>query len=317
MTERITLAHLSDVHLGPIRGFTPRYWNAKRLTGFVNWMRHRRHGHSRDVADRLVADALTHAPDHIAVTGDLANIGLPQEHVDALAWLSTVGEPHAVTVIPGNHDIYSRIGRDIGTARWSGYMTASAPTGAVPLAGGPAQLFPFVRRIGRLAIIGVNSAVPTPPFAAWGRVGEPQRRDLATQLDALGNEELIRVVLIHHPPLVGQAGRMRGLSDAGEVERILIDHGAELVLHGHNHRNMLAMRSTKAGGRMAVIGVPSASLRHDHGNEPAARYNLLRIAVGRGRQRAQVELIGRGLAGPDGPVVEIERRELTVGMAAA
>jgi hypothetical protein len=128
---------------------------------------------------------------------------------------------------------------------------------------------------------------------------------------------VIRVVLIHHPPLVGQAGRMRGLSDAGEVERILIDQGAELVLHGHNHRNMLAVRTTRQGGRMAVIGVPSASLRHEHGKEQAARYNLLRIAADPGRQHALIELIGRGLAEPDGPVVEIERRELAVGATGA
>lgn len=316
MTDRIKLAHLSDVHLGPIRGFTPRYWNAKRLTGFVNWVRKRRHGHSRDVADKLVADALRHTPDHIAVTGDLANIGLPQEHIDALAWLSSVGAPHAVTVIPGNHDIYSRIGRDIGTARWSGYMTSSVPTGVLQ-AGGPGEPFPFVRRLGRLAIIGINSAVPTPPFAAWGRVGEPQCRALAKALHDLGREGLVRVVLIHHPPLVGQAGIMRGLRDADEVERVLVAEGAELVLHGHNHRNVLAIRATSAGGRMAVIGVPSASLRHQHGVEPAARYNLLNIAVGRARHGAEIEMIGRGLAEPDGPVVEIERRKLAVGMAGA
>lgn len=320
MTDRLLLAHLSDVHLGPIRGFTPRYWNAKRLTGFVNWMRHRRHSHSRDLADRLVADALGQAPDHIAVTGDLANIGLPQEHADALAWLSTVGSPEQVTVVPGNHDIYARIGRDAGTGRWSEYMAPFAVIGATnPREAGT---FPFIRRFGRFAVIGVNSAVRTPPLAAWGRVGEPQRRALASDLDRLGREGLIRVVLIHHPPLVGQAGPMRGLQDAAEVERVLTNHGAELVLHGHNHRNMLEMRTTREGGKLAVIGVPSASLRHAHGEEPAARYNLLRIessgAIDAGQRGpvARVHLIGRGLTEPDGPIVEIERRAFEIGAIA-
>ena len=35
MTASFTLAHLSDVHLAPVTGFSPRYWNAKRALGFV------------------------------------------------------------------------------------------------------------------------------------------------------------------------------------------------------------------------------------------------------------------------------------------
>jgi len=33
MTMPITIAHLTDVHLGPIAGFEPRYWNLKRAAG--------------------------------------------------------------------------------------------------------------------------------------------------------------------------------------------------------------------------------------------------------------------------------------------
>jgi hypothetical protein len=29
----LTIAHLTDVHLGPVEGFTPRYWNLKRGLG--------------------------------------------------------------------------------------------------------------------------------------------------------------------------------------------------------------------------------------------------------------------------------------------
>jgi 3',5'-cyclic AMP phosphodiesterase CpdA len=320
MHDEITLAHLSDVHLGPIRGFAPRYWNLKRLTGYLNWMRHRRHDHSRDVADRLVADALAHHPDHIAITGDLANIGLPQEHADALVWLSAVGAADDVTVVPGNHDIYARIGSDIGTARWSDYMMETRGGSTKASRDALAVPFPFVRRLGWLAIVGVNSAVTTPPLAAWGRVGESQRLALARILDALGSNGLVRVVLIHHPPLMGQADRLRHLQDAKDFEHVLIRHGAEIVLHGHNHRNMLEMRTTAAGGNMAVVGVPSASLRRSHKNEPAARYNLLRLSreppgarSATGPPAVRVELVGRGLAEPDGPLVELERRTLGVG----
>ena len=56
-------------------------------------------------------------------------------------------------------------------------------------------------------------------------------------------------VLIHHPPLPGQAKRFRGLEDAAGLEAVLSRHGAELVMHGHNHRNMLAWGATGARRR--------------------------------------------------------------------
>jgi hypothetical protein len=66
-----------------------------------------------------------------------------------------------------------------------------------------------------------------------------------------------------------------------------------------------------------VVGAPSASLARAHGREALARYNLYRIE--RGQKPAagawSVELVGRGLAEPGGPVVELERRELTLGPA--
>ena len=84
----------------------PRYWNAKRVAGYVNWHRNRRELLLREVLDRLVADMRHQAPDHVAVTGDLVNVGLPAEHMHALTWLQHLGAADAVSVIPGNHDIY-------------------------------------------------------------------------------------------------------------------------------------------------------------------------------------------------------------------
>ena len=54
MRTRITIAHLTDVHLGPIAGFSPRHWNAKRLLGYLNWLRSRRTAYRRDVLSRTL-----------------------------------------------------------------------------------------------------------------------------------------------------------------------------------------------------------------------------------------------------------------------
>jgi 3',5'-cyclic AMP phosphodiesterase CpdA len=303
MTKPITIAHLTDVHLGPIAGFTPRYWNLKRALGYANWLRNRRSAYQRAVLDRILADLAIQAPDHIAVTGDLTNIGLPQEHINALAWLESVGAPERVSVIPGNHDIYSWLGADPGSARWTAYMTSDAQGAAHADHG---EMFPFVRMLGPVALVGINSAVQTPPLVASGRLGAEQMERLAEVLERLAGAGLFRLVLIHHPPLPGQAKRYRDLEDAAALEAVLARHGAEFVIHGHNHHNMLAWCATSAGGRVPVVGAPSASLGRHHKGEPLARYNLYRIAG----PPWSIEMIGRGIERPGGPIVELERRKL-------
>lgn len=306
MTESITLAHISDVHLGPLGGFHPRYWNLKRGLGFLNWQTKRRRVHSAEVAGLIAADALAMKPDHIAVTGDLANLGLPAEYDAALAWLGALGPPDRVSVVPGNHDIYT--GRLHGAScleTWRRHMTSDA-FGA-NLVKMRSDGFPFVRRVGPVALVGLNSAIPTPPFVAAGRLGEVQLKALGAVLDILSAAHLVRVVLIHHPPLPGQAPPRRALEDAAMLERVLMEHGADLVLHGHNHKDMLAWRQWSRG-RIPVIGVASGSASRPHKLEPPARYNLFRIE----RQGGEIEIDWRvrGLSEDRRSIVELGRQKL-------
>lgn len=290
MTETITLAHLSDVHLSPVRGPALRHLNVKRSLGYLNWQRSRRRVHQRAFLDLIVTDLKEHRPDHIAVTGDLINLGLPSEYEAALNWLKNLGDPDGVTVIPGNHDIYTNLRGDPGVARWADYMRPDA-WGAqlVPKA---APAFPFVRRVGPLALICLNSAVETPPFVAAGELGEPQLTMLADLLEQTDCEGLVRVVLIHHPPLPGLAPPRRALRDASELARVLAEKGAELILHGHNHRDH-HLDFAWARGRTPVIGVASGSSGKVHNEEPLGRYNLLRIT--RTLDGVQIECTTRGL----------------------
>lgn len=307
----LTLAHLSDVHLPLEARLTPRHWRVKRMLGAVNWQRNRRAVHRADVIEMLLADMAAQCPDHIAVTGDLVNIGLPDEHATALAWLQRLGPPELVSVVPGNHDIYVRSRRDPGVARWADYMASDAWGRELTRAW---TGWPYVRRLGPAALIGLNSAVPTAPFIAAGRLGPEQLARLPGLLDRIRADGLVRLVLVHHPPLPGQAARLRGLEDAVKLKRVLATHGAELLLHGHNHRNM--QRSvTWHGGTALAVGVPSFSAGVSSGAEPLARYNLIRLHPGKGTTR--IELFGRGLAAPGGPVVEIERRWLDFALPAA
>ncbi len=302
MTTAVTIAHLTDVHLAPLEGFGPRHWNVKRALGYANWMRKRRYAHLSGTLAALVADMLAQTPDHIAVGGDLCNVGLPQEHIAGLEWLGNLGSPSRVSVVPGNHDIYCSVGRDPGVQRWAAHMASDAQ--GAQLAGG--SNFPFVRVVGSVAVIGINSAVPTPPAMAWGHVGDEQLARLGNALRRVRDTGLFRMVMIHHPPLPGQTSPARGLKDAQALKDVLAEDGAELVVHGHNHKNMLAWLQGPSGP-IPVVGAPSASLGRRYKEEPLARYNLFRIE---GTGPWTIELAGRGLAEPGGQVVEIERRLL-------
>lgn len=310
MTRKTVIAHISDVHLAPLTGFSPRHWNVKRALGFANWHRRRKRDHLRPALDRLVADIHAQAPDHIAVTGDLVNIGLPGEYAQAARWLETLGPPDRVSVVPGNHDIYVKLRRDPGIERWRHYMTPDA--WGRTLASSPQSGFPYARRVGDVALVGLNSAVPTMPGFASGRLGSAQLREAEALLRQAREERLFRCILIHHPPLPGQAKPMRGLDNAEAFRKLIESAGAELVLHGHNHRNMLDW-CRHGSGEIPVVGVPSGSIGRAHGQEGLARYNL--VSISRETTGWAVELAGRGLAQPDGPVIELERRGLVSAQA--
>ena len=116
----------------------------------------------------------------------------------------------------------------------------------------PPTAFPFVRRFGDVALVALSSAIPTMPFIAAGRLGSAQRAFLKLALEELSRAGLFRVVLIHHPPLPGQASWRRGLRDAKATIGILKEAGVELVLHGHNHEQTVFEFDTVTGPAVVV-----------------------------------------------------------------
>ena len=260
----LTLAHLSDPHL-PLPPGVPlsRIFN-KRLLSLLSWhvKRHRRH--RRAVLDPLVADLQSHAPDQIAVTGDLTNLGLEAEYRQARDWLAALGAPERVMVIPGNHEALVPGAWEAGAALWQPWWQGDAPG---------AEAFPYLRRRGPLALIGMSSAIASPPGLAVGATGAAQIARLGAMLARTREEGRARVVMIHHPPLEGTVIRRKRLRDGRALCAVLAREGVELVLHGHSHRSHFQQIET-ASGPAPVIGVPSASSMH---HEPAA-YNLCRIA---------------------------------------
>ena len=300
-----TLAHVSDVHLGPLPRPRLGQLMSKRLLGYLNWHRGRKELYRRDTLDALIADMRAQAPDHIAVTGDLVNIALPAEFELARDWLQDLGPPDRVTVVPGNHDAYVPVPDAQGLGHWSEYMRGCGDAATATMVG--STRFPFVRRLGPIALIGLSSAIPTAPFMASGALDAAQLGSLPAILSELHEAGRFRVVLIHHPPLPGQTGWRRALRNAPALRDALQRAGAELVLFGHNHMQSLDVLET-AHGAAPVVGVPSASPGLS-GRHPLARYNLFHIE--RAGARWSCEMTGRGYRSPDGPVDQIERIQLS------
>ena len=104
----------------------------------------------------------------------------------------------------------------------------------------------------------VCTARPAPWFKATGWVGPEQLERLEVMLGELARSEACRVVLIHHPVTEGATSSRRSLTDAAEFRALLSRTGAELVLHGHNHRTQLA-EIAGPDGPIPVVGVRSSS----------------------------------------------------------
>lgn len=270
-----SLAHISDLHLGPLPGVQPRDLRGKRFIGYHSWQYRRRHIHQMPILEAVIADLVAHRPDHIAITGDLINISLEAEYKTAAAWLEVLGEADRITVVPGNHDAYVPFPWDAGMGRWAAFMTGDLRMAGARGTGGLANPFPFVRQRRNVALIGASSAVPVGWRFASGFLGAPQIESLRQILRELRERGFYRILLIHHPPLPSQADDRKALSDAAELKAVLEQEGAELVLHGHNHKPMLAhLRS--AHGPVNIVGVPSASAAATP-RKPAAAWNLYRV----------------------------------------
>ncbi len=296
------LAHLSDVHLGPLPDVTYRDLASKRMVGYVNWQRNRRHILSDGTLGAIVDDIKANAPDHVAVTGDLVNLALDGEIELAKQWLELLGPPRDVSVVPGNHDAYVPGAFDKVCRSWGAWMTGDgleAPANR--------HAFPYMRIRGQVALIGVSSARATAPFMANGFFREDQSHRLAALLDVAGRKGLFRVVMIHHPPVRNAISQHKRLFGIGNFQQTVSRHGAELVLHGHSHDASLHWIGGQKNRPVPVVGVAAAG-QGIGGSHAPAQWNLLEISGEPGAW--MLSLCRRGLSGQTIPIGELSRVEL-------
>jgi 3',5'-cyclic AMP phosphodiesterase CpdA len=267
------LAHVTDPHFrGSLAGVGPTDFMNKRALGALNLIVNRRRKHKMELLDALRLDLRAQAPDHLALTGDLANVSLPGEWRAALAWIDTCGlEPAAISVIPGNHDAYipAVVASRAFEKAFAAYMTDDLSRG------GERADYPYVQIRDRIAFVGVSSSVATGDSGAWGRVGDEQLARVEAALRAPELAGKVRVVLIHHPPVRQKHGEERNLRDRAALVATLARVGADLVLHGHDHQDEHTELAGPGGKAIPVIGGGSAS--YTGSPDKRSRYNLFEI----------------------------------------
>lgn len=270
----ITLAHVSDLHLPFEPVLSPLQRLSKRQLSSWAW---RRRGalHRTEILEALKADVRVLGVDHIVVTGDTANFSLPEEFRRAALWLEALAPAARISLVPGNHDALVRVPEEQGLGRLAAFTRAG---------GG----WPFVHRVGPAALIGLNSARPTAPLLARGRIGAAQRSRLAAILAAEREAGRIRIVLLHHPVADGAVRWRKALADRAALCDVLRREGAELVLHGHARD---ARFDAIAGPQAPIpcLCVPSSSALPNPRDE-GARWHRLALSCAGGAWYADVEV---------------------------
>jgi 3',5'-cyclic AMP phosphodiesterase CpdA len=269
------VVQISDLHIPDFEAIQLRDFMNKRLTGGLNLLTKRRGAHPPEVAERLVEDITYQNVDHVVVTGDITNLSLPGEFQRAARLLRNLGGYERLTVVPGNHDVYTQGAADQKRFEsYFGHLLFKTEENWED------WTFPAVKRVGDLLIIALSSAIPTPPFMAYGRVGEEQLNRLPELLKEHPGD-LFRIALVHHN-LHRRRSRMSeataALQDRDSVVARLSMLNMDLVLHGHTH---VAHRFSITRGERSMLVVGCGSSTWDSTN-PAhvARYNVYDIENG-------------------------------------
>ena len=253
-------AHITDVHL-PTTPAKPHELLSKRFLSYLSWHLKRKKHHLKAVTDALVKDMRSFHPDHVCVTGDVTNLGLKSELIQAREWLKELAPADRLSFVPGNHDTLTPWSVRQRDKFFSAWMKSDDGETAMP----------YLQVKGKFAFIGVDTGVATLPFMATGTVGAEQLERLEKLLNDCKEKGLYRVVLIHHPPLTGINKPRKALTDAAALEAVIDRTQPELMLHGHNHIPMEYKR-----GKTQIFGTGSASV--DFGDGYAvAHYALFEV----------------------------------------
>ncbi len=217
------------------------------------------------------------------MTGDVTFSGEPREFERAADLLRSFAEEKKLTVVPGNHDVWSE--ESVETGR---FLRAIGPDGKGMRRAAPS--YPHVVALGDDAVLVALDTARwgDDPWTTPGRLGSEQlraARELVRDHAKQGGKAV--VLAFHHHvvlppervPSDARVARMP-LADADQVVRLVAELPVAAVLHGHRH-TAFRVDLPGAAGPTPVLCAGSASRVAD---EPVRRarayvYELDRTGV--------------------------------------
>ncbi len=221
--------------------------------------------------------------DHLVVTGDLTLSGEAREFERAAELLAPFAEAGKLTVVPGNHDVWTEDSVETGR-----FLRVIGPDGKGMRKAAPS--YPHVAPLGdEGAIVALDSARwGQDPYTTAGKLGSEQLRAARAIVREQVKAGRAVVLAFHHHvvlppervPSDAHVARMP-LYDADQVVRLVAELPVAAVLHGHRHTAFRVDLPGAGGGTTPVLCAGSASRVAD---EPVRRarayvYELDRTGV--------------------------------------
>jgi Icc protein len=222
------IAHLSDAHvLDPRPSRTRPGWSMR--VRFLSIGRPLDAEGRKQKLRRSLSTAHRVGASHVVVSGDLTEIGTPGEYETLAEVLHDSGfAPETVTLVPGNHDLYSTA--DAWKWALEGPLAAYARTSAAE----PGK----VVDLGAAALLPIDATFHQPVTRSAGLLGDDALDVIARRAGdpALAGKPLLLVQ--HHPPFVRKTSALHwidGLVGAARLMSVLESFRNLFVLHGHLH----------------------------------------------------------------------------------
>jgi 3',5'-cyclic AMP phosphodiesterase CpdA len=224
--RRVRLVHLSDIHVWHY-AFNPLRLLSKRAVGMVGLLGGRARRFRLERLSAVVARVKSLEPDHVLITGDLTTTALSSEfHAARLALSDLLRDPSRVTVLPGNHDRYTR--RSVRFRKFEAFFGEFAS----------GSTYPWLRPLDpETAILGLD---PTRSHISARGYLPPEQLASARALVANPIQRPRRLIVACHypvvaPPFYEEELSAKRLKNAGEVREWLKGIGPHVYCCGHVH----------------------------------------------------------------------------------